>query len=610
MKKIFFILFLLLPGVTSFAQISPERYNELLKKADRFYRLKNYKTSAQTYSQAFKLNRWKATTDDRYNAACAWAMAGIPDSAYFQLGKVIENGKYYNYQMIATEPAFKSLQKEKRWELLLENVQQNAKNAEAKLNKPLIWKLDSINTDDQQYRVRIDDTKSAYGADSKELKELWQQINKTDSINLIKVKAILDRDGWLGPDIVGLNGNTTLFLVIQHSDLKTQEHYLPMMREAVKNGNAQASALALLEDRVALGEGKKQIYGSQIITDPKTGKDTIAPVEDFPNVDKRRAAVGLEPLQEYVNHWGIVLKPRAPKKKAEPVYLNGDFETATEIHDSIIGPVNVCKGTGNHIDFTLPYGYGELTNSAWFKFTMDLDTLLIFDIVPDYPREDYDFFLFKCPDGDCMNKIRKNEVKADRFCYSVNFDKNSSTGLSESATNMYLGSGYAPSGYVTPLPVKAGETYYLMVACSYPNSKGFTIYFYNYWPQKPKALHKRPAKLLAAPVILENVLFESNKTILLKESGTALDKLVELLQKNKSMTIEIRGHTDNTGDEKTNQKLSEARAKKVVDYLVSKKIEKERLSYKGFGSTQPVASNDNEEGKKKNRRVEFLVVKK
>jgi hypothetical protein len=67
----------------------------------------------------------------------------------------------------------------------------------------------------------------------------------------------LDKYGWLGADVVGGQGNSTLFLVIQHSDQATQEKYLPMMREAVKNGKAQGSSLALLEDRAALGQRQK-----------------------------------------------------------------------------------------------------------------------------------------------------------------------------------------------------------------------------------------------------------------------------------------------------------------------------------------------------------------
>jgi hypothetical protein len=78
-----------------------------------------------------------------------------------------------------------------------------------------------------------------------------------------------------------------------------------MMREAVKNGKAAGSSLALLEDRVALGQGKRQIYGSQISRDPETQEYYISPLEDPDNVDKRRAEVGLGPLSEYVIHWQI-----------------------------------------------------------------------------------------------------------------------------------------------------------------------------------------------------------------------------------------------------------------------------------------------------------------
>jgi hypothetical protein len=88
------------------------------------------------------------------------------------------------------------------------------------------------------------------------------------------------------------------------------------MRQAVKEGKAQASSLALLEDRVAIGQGKKQIYGSQLITDPKTGKPVLAPIEDEPNVNKRRAAVGLGKLEDYVKYWDIEYK--LPEAKKSP----------------------------------------------------------------------------------------------------------------------------------------------------------------------------------------------------------------------------------------------------------------------------------------------------
>lgn len=77
------------------------------------------------------------------------------------------------------------------------------------------------------------------------------------------------------------------------------------MREAVKNKKASGSSLALLEDRVALGEGKRQIFGSQIGRDTETGKYFVLPLEDPDNVDKKRAEVGLGLLADYVKRWQI-----------------------------------------------------------------------------------------------------------------------------------------------------------------------------------------------------------------------------------------------------------------------------------------------------------------
>ena len=77
------------------------------------------------------------------------------------------------------------------------------------------------------------------------------------------------------------------------------------MREAVKNGKAKASALALLEDRVALQQGRMQNYGSQVLWSPTKNKYFILPLDDPDNVDKRRTAVGLQSLAEYVSAWNI-----------------------------------------------------------------------------------------------------------------------------------------------------------------------------------------------------------------------------------------------------------------------------------------------------------------
>lgn len=109
-------------------------------------------------------------------------------------------------------------------------------------------------------------------------------------------------------------------------------------------------------------------------------------------------------------------------------------------------------------------------------------------------------------------------------------------------------------------------------------------------------------------ILLENLYFAFDKSEVLQQSYNELVKLKELLERNPGMTIELRGHTDNLGTVEHNQRLSESRAKAVVDHLVSMGIDKSRLSWKGFGKSEPVADNSTAAGRQKNRRVEYKVL--
>lgn len=109
-------------------------------------------------------------------------------------------------------------------------------------------------------------------------------------------------------------------------------------------------------------------------------------------------------------------------------------------------------------------------------------------------------------------------------------------------------------------------------------------------------------------VTLQNLFFATGESEVLQQSYNELVKLKNLLLKNPEMRIELRGHTDNQGSIDYNQKLSEARAKAVVDYLVGKGIERRRLSWIGFGKSQPVSDNNTAEGRHKNRRVEYRIL--
>lgn len=113
---------------------------------------------------------------------------------------------------------------------------------------------------------------------------------------------------------------------------------------------------------------------------------------------------------------------------------------------------------------------------------------------------------------------------------------------------------------------------------------------------------------IGANSILRNLFFDTNKAELRPESEVELNKLFIILQQNPTMVIEIGGHTDNIGNEAFNQKLSESRAKSVADYLIGKGIGSKKIKPKGYGVLKPVATNDTEEGRQENRRIDYTIL--
>jgi outer membrane protein OmpA-like peptidoglycan-associated protein len=108
-------------------------------------------------------------------------------------------------------------------------------------------------------------------------------------------------------------------------------------------------------------------------------------------------------------------------------------------------------------------------------------------------------------------------------------------------------------------------------------------------------------------IVLNEVLFAVNSYRLRPELYPKLDSIVLFLRSNPATKIEISGHTDSTGKESHNLNLSENRADAVAEYVVDKGIETSRVSFNGYGSSRPIAPNDTEEGRRKNRRVEILI---
>jgi hypothetical protein len=186
----------------------------------------------------------------------------------------------------------------------------------AKERDSIVQVLFVVDEDDQKYREQLSFLQDSKTIDSAEWKAIMIKMRAADSINLIKVKAMLDKFSWLGADQIGEQCNTALFMVIQHADLPVQEKYLPMIREAVKAGKLEPRHLALLEDRVDLREGRRQRYGTQLRWDERVKAYRLAPLEDPDHVDELRKSVGLSSLAVYLAKWGLSWDAEKYKKEA------------------------------------------------------------------------------------------------------------------------------------------------------------------------------------------------------------------------------------------------------------------------------------------------------
>lgn len=197
------------------------------------------------------------------------------------------------------------------------------------------------------------------------------------------------------------------------------------------------------------------------------------------------------------------------------------------------------------------------------------------------------------------------------------YDKKTNAGLPSSVALTTIDGGYVLSNlqtdeygnYLTTLP--AGKNYAFNV-----NRKGYLLYSETFKmtgniSDSPMVVNipLQPIET-GASVILKNIFFASKSFDLDKTSNAELDKVVALMEENPTLVIMISGHTDNVGKPSDNLILSVNRAKAIINYIASKGIDPKRVTGKGFGEGKPVASNETEEGRAKNRRTEMTVMSK
>jgi len=173
------------------------------------------------------------------------------------------------------------------------------------INVDLMLQLTDIKQSDQAHRKAMKRISQQYGWESPQMDSLGILMEHTDSINMQKISAIIAEHGYPGKSLVGKEQASTAFLVIQHSNLANQEKYLSLLKQAADAGEIRWRSVALVIDRINVGHGKKQIYGSQLTREVSTGKFYFFPIENPHKIDSIRATVGLRSMQKYADNWQL-----------------------------------------------------------------------------------------------------------------------------------------------------------------------------------------------------------------------------------------------------------------------------------------------------------------
>lgn len=174
------------------------------------------------------------------------------------------------------------------------------------IDQELLARLKVLHDSDQKYRSMSNPLPPG----SPEAIAFAEKVARNDSLNMAEIEAIIQIYGYPGKSMVGEVEASTAWLVIQHAPLEKQLKYLPLIGEAAQKGELRKADWALLVDRVRMRQGQSQLYGSQIVRNPDNGQWMLHPIEDEADVNRRRAEIGLEPLEEYALRFGIVWKPK------------------------------------------------------------------------------------------------------------------------------------------------------------------------------------------------------------------------------------------------------------------------------------------------------------
>jgi TonB family protein len=238
-----------------------------------------------------------------------------------------------------------------------------------KIDVKLARRLAVIYNADQRYRVAaINELKRSVSGSAKD-NELGRKQDVADFANMIEIEKIIKAYGYPGKSMVGKQSKVA-FMVVQHSNLKTQEMYLPLFIKAANEGELDRSLLPLMIDRVRIGNGQPQLYGTQLSEIKNSEKVQIKPIEDEINVNIRRKAYGLAPLESYYKKWNIDYKVPTSEGNSNPREL---YASIYEQSESKVEAIGGDEGILAKLRYPEKARSSNISGSVTVEFTVDKD---------------------------------------------------------------------------------------------------------------------------------------------------------------------------------------------------------------------------------------------
>lgn len=295
-QKIFSLLLsLFLFSSFLFAQ---NTYESLISKSDSLRKLQQYKLAIQYSETAIK--DFPVKEYDYYSIARCYARISNEKQALRFLNLLYKLRSEYILKA-PTDTFFTSLHTLNKWELLNAKIAKFHDQLTNHRDSSIISTLKQIRKEDQDDRLILDSLIRSGSNDEKFKGDISYKIAIADSLNIYKLSSIIIKGGWPGINIAGEEGNLTAFLILQHSNFEIQKKYNHLVKSSMKQGFTPKYLYAYLEDRILVGEGKAQKYGTQLEFNSKTGKYEVMTLDSAEKVNGLRRTAGLPPLQSYID---------------------------------------------------------------------------------------------------------------------------------------------------------------------------------------------------------------------------------------------------------------------------------------------------------------------